>query len=196
MLQTYLKRTSPDSAWWAIAYTHYAKVGAQLDLKVLTRASFIRKAAPQDLRIITSVSVGKDVITLSEPVKDAVERLGKDDGEAIPLFPDSKIIRWRFVDRGVDLLAKDKVLAVFLTSKKAPPVVLQQVGVAGDMRELKVGMSETVCKDLMKDQRTGAAYGTSPTPRRRITSIRSSASVSVMRMPALRRSPLPRCRGG
>ena len=58
------------------------------------------------------------------------------------------------LDRGIDLLAKDKVLAIFLTSKKAPPVILQQMGVAADAKELKVGMSESLAKDLLKDQRT------------------------------------------
>jgi len=154
MLETYLRRTSPDSSWWPIAYLQYAKLGKELDLKIQTRVNFYRKVKPQDLRVITSVSVGKDVITLSEPAKNVIDRLGKDAGEAMPLFPDSKIVRWRFLDRGVDLLAKDKVLAIFLTSKKAPPVNLQQLGVAGDVRQLKVGMSEAIAKDILKDQRT------------------------------------------
>ena len=100
------------------------------------------------------MSVGKAVITLSEPVKDAVDRLGKDAGEAMPLFPESKIVRWRYLDRGIDVLAKDKVLAIFLTNAKAPPVALQQVGVAGDVRELKIGMSESAAKEYLKDQRS------------------------------------------
>jgi tetratricopeptide (TPR) repeat protein len=150
--EIYLNRNAPDTAWWPIAYTHYNKLGKELDIKARTRSSFFRKPAPQDLRVIASVTIGKEVITLSDPVKDAVRRLGEDDGEPIPLYPDSKIVRWRFVDQGIDLLAKDKVLAIFLTSKKSPPVTLRPIGLGGEAKELKVGMGEDNAKFLLKEQ--------------------------------------------
>jgi tetratricopeptide (TPR) repeat protein len=153
MLESYLDRNAPDSAWWPIAYGHYAKLGKEIDAKVRTRVSYYRKPAPQELRVVTSVTVGKETITLSDLTQDVVNRLGEDDGEPIPLYPDSKIIRWRFMDQGIDLLAKDKVLAIFLTNKNAPPVVLRQIGVTGEGKELKVGMPEEAAKSLLKDQR-------------------------------------------
>lgn len=152
MFESYLALTSPDSTWWPLAFALYAKLGKDLEITVRARSSFLRKPAPTDLRVLTSVKVGKDVLTLSEPVQDIVGRLGADAGEAIPLYPDSKIVRWRFLDRGIDLLAKEKVLAIFLTSKKSPPLTLHQVGVGGDSRELKVGMNEELAKAILKDQ--------------------------------------------
>jgi tetratricopeptide (TPR) repeat protein len=154
MLESYLVRNAPTSAWWPLAYSRYAKLGKDLDAKVRTRVSFLQKAKPQDLRIVTSVSVGKETITLSDPALDAVKRLGEDASDPIPLFPGSKIVRWRFPDRGIDLLAKDKILAIFLTNAKAPPVTLRQIGVAGDSETLKVGMSESAAKHVLKDQRS------------------------------------------
>ncbi len=160
VLESYLKQTQPDSAWWPLAYSYYGKVGKDIDRKVMPRVAFFRKAAPQDLRTISTIKVGTEIITLSEPTTEAVGRIGKDAGEPIPLYPDSKIMRWRFVEKGIDLLAKDKVLAIFLTSKKSPPVVLQQVGLAGNTMELKIGMSESVAKDMLKDQRTDGVLRT------------------------------------
>ena len=103
---------------------------------------------------MTSVTVGKEAISLAEPADLVVNRLGKDEGEAFPLYPDSKIVRWRFPERGIDLLAKDKILVIFLTSAKAPPVMLQQRGVGSDKSELKVGMSEEAAKYLLKGEHT------------------------------------------
>lgn len=152
LFEIYLKRTAPNSTWWPIAFRQYTDLGKELDIKTRDRSAFVSETLPQDLRPITSVSVGKAVITLSEPAKDAVDRLGKDAGEAIPLFPDSKIVRWRYLDHGIDIVAKDKVLAIFLTNAKAPAVALRQVGVGGEMRELKVGMSESTAREHLKDQ--------------------------------------------
>lgn len=154
MMEEYLDRNSPNSAWWALAFNRYTKLGKEAELTARTRVSFLRKTAPQDLRMITSVTVGKATITLSEPTEDAVGRLGKDAGDPQPLYPDAKIMRWRFPDQGVDLLAKDKVLAIFLTNPKAPVVHLKQIGLSGDADELKVGMSEARAKDLLKEQFT------------------------------------------
>jgi tetratricopeptide (TPR) repeat protein len=152
LLATYLARTSPESSWWPLAYAHYAKAGKDLGAEVRKPSSFFRKAAPSELRTVTAVTVGKEVITLSDPTQQVVKSLGADDGEAIPLYPDSKIVRWRFVERGIDLLAKEKVIAIFLTSKDAPPVVLRQIGVAGDAKQLKVGMAEELVRFMLKDQ--------------------------------------------
>ena len=71
--------------------------------------------------------------------------------------PDAKITRWRYADKGIDVLTKDKVLAIFLTNSKAPAVRLQQRGVGGDADELKVGMSEAQAKQMLKDQHTDSA---------------------------------------
>jgi tetratricopeptide (TPR) repeat protein len=157
MLESYLMRTPQNSAWWAQAYTRYAKLGKDMGIKTMARTKFLRQPPPQQFRTVTSVAVGKQVITLAEPTEEAVSRLGKDSGDPQPLFPDAKIMRWRFADKGIDVLTKDKVLAIFLTNDKAPAVRLQQRGVGGDADELKVGMSESAAKAMLKDQFTDSA---------------------------------------
>jgi tetratricopeptide (TPR) repeat protein len=152
MLETYLKRNAPTSTWWPIAFRQYTDLGKELDVKTQSRAAFISKASPQDLRPVTSITIDKQVITLSEPAKTAIERLGKNAVDETPLFPDAKIIRYRSLKRGIDIVAKDKVLAIFLKNENAPGIPLQQFGVAGDVRELKVGMSESFAKETLKDQ--------------------------------------------
>ena len=56
------------------------------------------------------------------------------------------------MDHGIDLLAKDKVLAIFLTSKRAPSIKLRPVGLASEGEDLKVGMSEESARAILKDQ--------------------------------------------
>ncbi|HMF16777.1 MAG TPA: hypothetical protein VKE98_06185, partial [Gemmataceae bacterium] len=81
------------------------------------------------------------------------ERLGKKAGVAVPLYPGAKIVRWHFPERGIDVLGKDKVLAIYLKSSKAPPVVLQAQGVATKSQKLSVGMTEKEAEAVLKDQR-------------------------------------------
>jgi tetratricopeptide (TPR) repeat protein len=150
--ETYLKNVGPDSAWWPIACDHYDKLAKEAKHTALPRDQLKQAAGPTLLRLVVSISIGTKVITLSEPAKEAVARLGKDP-VAQPLFPGSKIMRWHSADSGIDVLAKDKVLAIFLTSAKAPPVSVRAIGVGSKARELRVGMAEKEAKEILKDQR-------------------------------------------
>jgi hypothetical protein len=154
MLEEYLARTSPNSAWWPLAYARYTKLGEGLNIKTRSQAKFLRQPSPQQYRVVTSVTVGQKTVTLSEPTEDALSRLDKVSGDPQLLFPKGNITRWRFVDKGIDVLGEDKVLAIFLTNAKAPPVQLRQRGIGGSADELKVGMSESLAKKMLKDQRT------------------------------------------
>jgi tetratricopeptide (TPR) repeat protein len=154
MFEGYLRIASADSAWWPLARQRYMALAKELNVKAESPIALVNRAGPKSLRILTSVAVGTQTITLSEPITDAVDRLGKDKGDSMPLYPDAKMVRWHFADHGIDLLAKDKVLAIFLTSAKAPPLLLRQTGVGGEPAALKVGMSEEFAKQLLKDQRT------------------------------------------
>lgn len=155
-LEKYLARASADSVWWTLAYDRYTKLAKELEWTVKSRQVLQAKADPTLLRVVASVKLGKETVTLSEPVENAVQRLGKSAGVPLPLFPGSTIVRWRFAERGLDLLARDRVLAIFLTDPKAPPVILQGSGVGANKRELRIGMSQKQALDMLQDQRAQA----------------------------------------
>jgi tetratricopeptide (TPR) repeat protein len=153
LLEEYLELASPDSAWWPLAFDRYAALAKELGRPARPRADLARRYGPASLRMVTSVTVGRGAIALSNPVQESVELLGKDAGVAAPLFPGSKIVRWRFAERGIDLLARDKVLAIFLTRPEAPPVVVQARGAAGKTRQLRVGMAEKEAREVLQGHR-------------------------------------------
>src|SRR5205823_6040702 len=110
------------------------KLTKETNYSAKARDDLARRKGPTWMRLLVSVKVGSEVITLSEPAKDAVARLGKDT-VAQPLFPDSKMTRWRSAEQGIDVLGKDKILAILLTNAKAPPVTLRAVGVGTKSRD-------------------------------------------------------------
>jgi tetratricopeptide (TPR) repeat protein len=151
MLGDYLQQASPDSAWWPLGYDHYAKLAKEAGQAAKSRQELAQRKEGARMRLLVSVGSAKDTIHLAQPTKDAAAHLGKCVVE-LPLFPGSKIARWRSAERGIDLLAKDRVLAIFLTNSKAPPVVLQARGPATKSSELRVGMTQRAAEDLLKNQ--------------------------------------------
>lgn len=152
LLEDYLIQTSADSAWWPLAYERYVAVAKELKLEGRPKNKFSQETMSRSMRMVTSVPVGPESITLAESVQQVVEHLGKDAGVEIPLVPGSKMVRWRFAAHGIDLLARDKVLAIFLTSAKAPPLKVQALGAATRIKEIRVGMPEKDLKELLKEQ--------------------------------------------
>jgi tetratricopeptide (TPR) repeat protein len=152
LLEQYLANASPDSAWWAVMYKRYGKLAKETNTATKPKEELAQRKVPTALRLVVSVTLGSEALTLSEPTKNAVARLGSDVVEQ-PLYPDSKIIRCRSAERGIDVLAKERVLAIFLVSDRAPPVLLRAQGQATKGRELRVGMGEKEAEELLKDQR-------------------------------------------
>jgi tetratricopeptide (TPR) repeat protein len=150
-LESYLTLASPDSAWWPLAYDRYVKLAKETGQAARGREELTRRKAPAPMRLLVSITHGRDTISLAQPTRDAVVHLGKGAVE-LPLFAGSKIIRWRSAERGIDLLAKDRVLAIFLTNAKAPPVILRARGPAAKGHELRVGMTEKEAEEILKDQ--------------------------------------------
>src|SRR5205823_5181699 len=141
LLEGYLLESSPASAWWPLAHEQYLKICKEIGRTPKAKNDISQRANTELVRLLVSVTVGPDVIALSAPAQEAVARLGE-DVVAQPLFPEAKIVRWRSAARGIDVLAKDKVLAIFLTSATAPPVEVRGAGVSAKGRELRVGMTE------------------------------------------------------
>jgi len=150
----YLTQTSRDSAWWTLGYERYTKLARELGEKPVLKADLVRFSDPVPSRLTTTVVVDGKTIFLSQPIAEALGHLGKDAGVAQPLYPESKMIRWRFASKGVDVLGKGKVVAIFLTNPKGPALTMQAVGGSTKTHALRVGMSEADAEELLKGHRT------------------------------------------
>ncbi|MCI0682931.1 MAG: M48 family metalloprotease [Gemmataceae bacterium] len=163
-LQVYLSFASPDSTWWPLAHEHYEKLGTALARKPAPRADLAKRVGGNVLRLVTSVEVapGK-LITVSDSTPKTLTRLGRARSVGIPIFHRSKVKRYFEVSPGVDLLAGEQVLAVFLTSDQAPRVTLQATGVGARKRDLRVGMPVGEFLEIIKSQPTERRFVDDPT---------------------------------
>jgi tetratricopeptide (TPR) repeat protein len=154
-LQSYLKLASPDSTWWSLAHDSYQRLGQELARNPLPRDELVKPFAANLLRVVASVEVapGK-LVTLSDLTPKALKALGREKSVGVPIFHRSKVKRYAEVRPGVDLLAGDQVLAVFLTSVKAPSVHVQATGAGARKQELRVGMPVREFMDILKGQPT------------------------------------------
>lgn len=147
-LESYLKSTSPASAWWPLAYDRYAALCKQTKRKARTRDD-LAEIAPARLRLVASVKLESGVLlTLAEPLKDAAARAG----EKVPAAARTKLVRHRFTQHGVEVLATDTILAICLTSAKAPPIPLTPAGGGAVAGELRVGMDDAKCVELLAEE--------------------------------------------
>jgi tetratricopeptide (TPR) repeat protein len=133
--EQYLRIAPPASAWWPLAYEHYTKLCRALKQSAETQAELARRGQP-DFRPVTSVKLASGpTIRLGEPVREAVDKLGK--GAAAPVDGGQGLARWRYPEHGIDLLAADRVLAICLKGPKAPAVAIQKMGAGAETHDLR-----------------------------------------------------------
>jgi hypothetical protein len=107
------------------------------------------------MRVIASVEVaGGTLITLSDRTTKTLKLLGQTKSAGVPMYRSSAVKRYVEVAPGVDVMADHLVLAIYLTSAKAPPVYVQASGQGAKKQPLKVGMSLREVMDIVKDQPT------------------------------------------
>jgi hypothetical protein len=141
-LEDYLGKASPDSMWWALAHERYERQAKEIEHARLAKEDLAKRSGKERMRVLTSVELapGK-LISLSDETTDVLKLLGRDKMVGVPLFEYANIKRYSEVSRGLDLLAdKERVLAIFLTSDKSPPVEVQAQGTGAKKKELRVGM--------------------------------------------------------
>jgi tetratricopeptide (TPR) repeat protein len=162
-LEKYLTLASPDSTWWALAYDRYDQLGKELGLERLSREKLTETSRGRLLRVVVSVEVapGKR-ITLSDPTGKVLQLVGRDKSAGVPVYRRSKVKRYFEAAPGIDLLAGDKLLAVFLTSAKAPPVIVQARGQGTQKQALRIGMTRREFVVLLKDQPAEKRYIDNP----------------------------------
>jgi Zn-dependent protease with chaperone function len=152
-LQEYLTLVSPDSAWWKRAQEHYVRLGTALQKKVLPSETLAKRFGDQFFRLVTTVepAPGK-LVTLSDPTVKVLKLLARENSVGVPVYQRSTIKRYNGISPGMDILARDIVVAVFLNSPEAPPVVVQLEGIGTSKKELRVGMPLTKLKEILKGQ--------------------------------------------
>jgi hypothetical protein len=155
-LERYLTAAGTDSLWWNLAYERYTKLGEQLKRKTASRQELTQVLRNRYLRKVVAVEVTPArLITLSESTSKALKLLGREQSIGVPIYNRATVKRYVEAAPGVDLVADDKVLAVFLTSAKAPPLVVQAEGVAGKKAELRVGMTMSEVAKVLEGQPFG-----------------------------------------
>jgi predicted Zn-dependent protease len=159
-LEAYLNQAGPDSTWWTLAYEKYEQLGKDLGLKCQSQATLAQRSAGKLMRMVTSVEVapGK-VIKLGDQHSKATALLDWHKSDGVPIYPTAAIKRFSGAGPGLDLLAHDnrlagdyKILAIFLTSDKAPPLHVQAQGRGAKKLKLRVGMSRADFLAILKDQ--------------------------------------------
>lgn len=148
--ERYLMGTNPASAWWPLAYERYTKLCKELDLKPKTKAELMTSArAP--LRLVTSLPLPGNVsVTLNEPMADVRKLLGA--GKEVPIVKNTKLVRVKYPERGIDLIGTENVLAICLSGSKAPELPVRAVGVGSPTHKLKVGMTRDDVEKLLGDE--------------------------------------------
>ena len=70
----------------------------------------------------------------------------------MPVAARTKLVRLRYPEHGVEVLATDTILAICLKGPKAPPVPLQGQGPAAPIKNLTIGMSRADLEKMLDDQ--------------------------------------------
>ena len=148
LLGGYLESEVPASLWWDGAYALYAKLGAELAEAVKTREEL--SAAPARLRLVTSVELGPGVLlTLSETLSDVAGKLGA--AQPVPAVPGTRLVRLIYPERGLELLAIRRVVAIFLKGAAAPSLQIRGVTPGSPVASVRLGMSESEVFKVMGD---------------------------------------------
>jgi tetratricopeptide (TPR) repeat protein len=140
LLERYLGMESPSSLWRSIARERYDALCRGLGREPLPDDRLALKTPPT-LRMVSSASVGGDkTVTLDEKVLQVRADLGP--AESLPVVPRTNLVRLRYPELGLELVADDRVLVIGLKGPKAPPLPIRGVGPGGPTVILRVGMSD------------------------------------------------------
>jgi tetratricopeptide (TPR) repeat protein len=138
-LEKYLRTASPACAWWPLAYERYARLCGALGQAAKPERE-LADPARAGRRLVTSVQLGEGVtLTLTDPLGEVEGRLGP--GQKVPVAANTTLVRLRYPAHGVEVLAADQVLAIFVRGAKAPALPLRGKGLGERPVELRVGMT-------------------------------------------------------
>jgi len=89
-------------------------------------------------------------VTLTDPVSQLARRLG--EGESVPVVGGTNLARLRFASLGIDILASDQVLAIWMLNENSPPLALKSLGPGSKFGALRIGMTSSDLDRALKDE--------------------------------------------
>ncbi len=141
LFEQYLREGDSLSSWWPVAYERYGALCKELQVKPAGREELQGRTNTELRRQLTLSLNDGQAVTLGEKTQDVLARLGKPKDKPVEVLK-GILNRYRLDKYGIELLASDRVIAIFVRSRQAPPVVLKPRGLAsGQPVELRVGMS-------------------------------------------------------
>jgi tetratricopeptide (TPR) repeat protein len=150
LFEQYLRTAEPSCSWWPLAQERYVRLCRDLGRKAKANEELVRRKEA-NYRLLTSVKLGSGArVTLSEPVSEVRRRLG--EGHEVPVIRGTDLVRVFYPEQGVELLCRERVLAICLRGPKAPPLPLQGVGPGGAATELRVGMRRADLEAALANQ--------------------------------------------
>ncbi|MCE9561775.1 MAG: M48 family metalloprotease [Planctomycetes bacterium] len=148
--ERYLVATVPASAWWPLAHERYLKLCKDLGQDPKKKADLI-STGRTTLRLVTTLPLSGDVsVALNEPLTDARKLLGP--GREVPIVKNTKLVRVKYPERGIDLIGTENVLAICLSGPKAPELPVRATGIGTQTFKLKIGMTRDEVEKLLGDE--------------------------------------------
>ena len=148
-LERYLRTSDPSCMWWATAYNKYVDLSKMFGVSPQS-ASLIHGDSNTRFRPVTELVLDSSHIPLGEQISLALTSLG---GSPVvkPVIPNTNLLRYDFVQRGISLIGVDEVLAIVLAGESAPALSLREIGLGNRAHTIHVGMSTTELDALMQD---------------------------------------------
>lgn len=141
LLTDYLRQERPSSLWWILAYDLYKKLVIQSGQTPLPAKTFAdASSGKRKLRPITSVDLGAGVlIKLSDPLSMLPEKVRA--VKPVPVLNGTNLVRLFYNERGLEILATRRVIAIFLRGDNAPTLKVQHMGTGESSALLRIGMT-------------------------------------------------------
>jgi tetratricopeptide (TPR) repeat protein len=145
---TYLGKSSESLAWWSLAYDAYERLCRAQGVEPKPRAELTAGAAPRR-RMVAGVKLASgERIALDQPMEAVEAALGP--GVRNNQVRNTNVHRRRYAKAGLDLMCNNRVLAIRLVGKTAPPVVLESSGPGpGATAEVRPGMTFDELRSLV-----------------------------------------------
>ncbi|OGU96013.1 MAG: hypothetical protein A2475_02600 [Ignavibacteria bacterium RIFOXYC2_FULL_35_21] len=151
--EKYLKSTPPGTIWWKLAYKYYSDLSENLSLSKFTESDF-KSTIKIKLKPIISYNLNSEkIITLADPIDDVLSGLKEYDYTMIPVAARTNLKKIVLSDLHFDILASDKVIAIFVKEGNPNQLILQSVGLTSEISKINTGMTLSEFESLIGEEK-------------------------------------------
>jgi tetratricopeptide (TPR) repeat protein len=137
ILYDYLRVASRSSVWFPIGSERYQHLCSEQSLACKAAEAVVA----QPNRLIFNIDLGKGrTVSLSDSMAEVEQRLGKP--VPIPVVKAANIRRLKYPQLGVEVLGREQVLAISLSTKTSPAIQVRRKGLGSQAKLLRVGMTQ------------------------------------------------------